>query len=144
MDATSACHQRAPSSAQLRAVQPPRDDSQHQALVKSMTKASRYHGPAVNPAVTERNRQFGMCPTCGAETGEPCRNPRGYVVPTHKRREPKPHRAGCEQGCGAVATVYAMGRLAGDWGGRYCESCAKALGFVVTDRLAPEKEKGEQ
>lgn len=38
----------------------------------------------------------------------------------------------CEQRCGAEATVYAMGS---DWGGRYCEPCAKKLGFRITDYL---------
>lgn len=41
----------------------------------------------------------------------------------------------CEQRCGAEATVYAMGRGAGAWGGRYCEPCAHALDFQITDRL---------
>ena len=41
----------------------------------------------------------------------------------------------CEQGCGQPATVYAMDRLPGGWGGRYCEPCAKALDFQITDRL---------
>lgn len=41
----------------------------------------------------------------------------------------------CEQNCGAKATVYAMGPRAGDWAGRYCEPCAKELGFTITDRL---------
>lgn len=43
----------------------------------------------------------------------------------------------CEQRCGSTATVYAMGRGAGDYGGRYCEACAHALRYVVTDRLTP-------
>jgi len=44
-------------------------------------------------------------------------------------------RSRCEQGCGADATVYAMGPKAGDWAGRYCEPCAKALRFQITDRF---------
>jgi hypothetical protein len=43
----------------------------------------------------------------------------------------------CDQLCGNVATVYAMGSGSGDWGGFYCEPCAKALRFVITDRLNP-------
>lgn len=41
----------------------------------------------------------------------------------------------CEQRCGREATVYAMGRGAGDWGGRYCVPCANALHFMITDQL---------
>ena len=37
----------------------------------------------------------------------------------------------CEN-CGGVATVYAMGRYAGDWAGRYCDAHIPT-GFVVTD-----------
>lgn len=44
-------------------------------------------------------------------------------------------RRACEQGCGNPASCYAMGPKAGDWGGWYCFSCAKALGFHITDRL---------
>jgi hypothetical protein len=40
----------------------------------------------------------------------------------------------CEQ-CTNVATVYAIDPHPGGWGGRYCEPCAKALGFKVVDRL---------
>lgn len=41
----------------------------------------------------------------------------------------------CEQQCGAVATVYAVDRDPGGWGGRYCEPCATALRFQILDRL---------
>jgi len=43
----------------------------------------------------------------------------------------------CEQCCARPASVYAIDRLPGDggWGGRYCEPCAKALNFQITDRL---------
>ena len=41
----------------------------------------------------------------------------------------------CEQHCERPATVYAMDRLPGGWGGFYCEPCAKALDFQITDRL---------
>lgn len=44
-------------------------------------------------------------------------------------------RSKCEQQCGQDATVYAMGPFAGDWAGRYCEPCAKALRFQITDRF---------
>jgi hypothetical protein len=44
-------------------------------------------------------------------------------------------RPRCEQACGAEATVYAIDRCPGGWGGRYCEPCAQALGFNVIDRL---------
>jgi hypothetical protein len=41
----------------------------------------------------------------------------------------------CAQLCGKQATVYAIDPHPGGWGGRYCEPCAKALRFKVTDRL---------
>jgi len=41
----------------------------------------------------------------------------------------------CEQECGQLAVVYAVDPHPGGWGGRYCESCAKALRFQVVDRL---------
>jgi hypothetical protein len=41
----------------------------------------------------------------------------------------------CEQKCGQNATVYALDRGAGGWGGYYCEPCAEALRFMVVDRL---------
>lgn len=41
----------------------------------------------------------------------------------------------CEQRCGEPATVYAIDRLVGGWGGYYCEPCAQAVGFRITDRL---------
>jgi hypothetical protein len=37
----------------------------------------------------------------------------------------------CEN-CESAATVYAMGRSAGDWAGRYCDAHIPT-GFVVTD-----------
>jgi hypothetical protein len=49
----------------------------------------------------------------------------------------------CEQRCGAVATVYAMDKNPGGWGGRYCEPCARALGFMVTDRLTNDSERSK-
>lgn len=47
----------------------------------------------------------------------------------------------CEQKCGAVATVYAMGPFAGDWAGYYCQPCAAALKFQITNYLdvSPEE-----
>ena len=45
----------------------------------------------------------------------------------------------CEQHCERPATVYAMDRLPGGWGGFYCEPCAKALNFQITDRLQEVK-----
>jgi hypothetical protein len=44
----------------------------------------------------------------------------------------------CEQNCEQEAEVYAMGPFAGDWAGWYCEPCAKALGFRITDRIKKE------
>lgn len=35
--------------------------------------------------------------------------------------------------CYAPATVYAMGRGAGDWAGRYCDAHIPE-GFIITDR----------
>jgi hypothetical protein len=43
----------------------------------------------------------------------------------------------CEN-CGQAATVYAMGRRAGDWGGRYCNAHIPD-GFVITDRYEEAK-----
>lgn len=37
----------------------------------------------------------------------------------------------CEK-CGAPAQVYAMGKGAGDWGGRYCLAHIPT-GFIITD-----------
>ena len=45
----------------------------------------------------------------------------------------------CEQQCGSEATVYAIDRLPGGWGGRYCQPCADALAFLVTDVLKDEE-----
>lgn len=45
----------------------------------------------------------------------------------------------CEQQCGETAEVYAIDKVAGGWGGRYCETCAKALGFRIVDRYPKEK-----
>ena len=42
----------------------------------------------------------------------------------------------CEQCKIRPATVYAMGPGAGDWGGRYCQECADALGFTIQEKLA--------
>jgi hypothetical protein len=39
--------------------------------------------------------------------------------------------------CANPAEVYAMGRYAGDWGGRYCLTHVPG-GFMITDRLTPE------
>ena len=50
----------------------------------------------------------------------------------------------CEQKCGAKATVYAGGRGAGDWAGKYCEPCAKALRFDVWDRYAVKPTEEEK
>lgn len=47
----------------------------------------------------------------------------------------------CEQQCGAEATVYAIDPQPGGWGGRYCEPCATALRFRVTDRLTATTDK---
>jgi hypothetical protein len=44
----------------------------------------------------------------------------------------------CGQKCGKTATVYAMDRLPGGWAGYYCEPCAKALNFQITDRFNTE------
>jgi hypothetical protein len=44
----------------------------------------------------------------------------------------------CGQKCGKTATVYAMDRLPGGWAGYYCEPCAKALNFQITDRFYTE------
>jgi hypothetical protein len=41
----------------------------------------------------------------------------------------------CEQKCGRPAAVYALDPLPGGWGGYYCEPCAEALRFTITDRL---------
>ncbi len=60
--------------------------------VSKRSSDDRYHGPAVNPMVNERNLNLDECPTCGAFRGEPCRNPRGYVVPTHRKRQPWANR----------------------------------------------------
>jgi hypothetical protein len=50
----------------------------------------------------------------------------------------------CDQGCGAVATVYAIDPLPGGWGGRYCDRCVAALRYTIVDRLdatsAPEQQ----
>lgn len=43
----------------------------------------------------------------------------------------------CEN-CGGVATVYAMGRSAGDWGGRYCNAHIPQ-GFTITDIFKGEE-----
>jgi hypothetical protein len=40
----------------------------------------------------------------------------------------------CEE-CFGLATVYAMGRGSGDWGGYYCDTCIPT-GFMITDRLS--------
>ena len=45
----------------------------------------------------------------------------------------------CEN-CGKPAEVYAMGKYAGDWGGRYCLAHVPK-GFTITDHLAPEAPK---
>jgi hypothetical protein len=45
----------------------------------------------------------------------------------------------CGQNCGQTATVYAMDRLPGGWGGWYCEPCAKGLDFQITDRLQKDE-----
>ena len=39
----------------------------------------------------------------------------------------------CEK-CGKPAEVYAMGKCAGDWGGRYCLAHVPT-GFMITDTL---------
>jgi hypothetical protein len=53
-------------------------------------------------------------------------------------------RAQCEGGnCGHEAEVYAIDPDPGGWGGRYCEECCKALGFVVVDRLAQRLKRTE-
>lgn len=39
----------------------------------------------------------------------------------------------CEN-CGSQATVYAMGRGSGDWGGYYCNSHIPK-GFQITDTI---------
>lgn len=46
-----------------------------------------------------------------------------------------PHQRECGQRCGRPAAVYAIDPLPGGWGGRYCEPCARALKFTITDRL---------
>jgi len=40
----------------------------------------------------------------------------------------------CDQGCGAVATVYAGDSCASGWAGFYCEPCQQALSFDVWDK----------
>lgn len=45
----------------------------------------------------------------------------------------------CEA-CAKVADVYAMGKYAGDWGGRYCLDHIPT-GFIITDRYDTEKDK---
>jgi hypothetical protein len=42
----------------------------------------------------------------------------------------------CQQ---ALATVYAMGRGSGDWGGRFCDQHIPS-GFIVTDRYPTEQD----
>jgi hypothetical protein len=50
----------------------------------------------------------------------------------------------CEQ-CGVnEATVYAADPDPGGWGGRYCQSCCLALGFLVLDRELQEELTDEQ
>jgi hypothetical protein len=44
-------------------------------------------------------------------------------------------RRACEQRCGKPSEVYAMDSGAGGWGGWYCQPCATALRFTITDRL---------
>lgn len=51
------------------------------------------------------------------------------IAPREKIKKITP----CEQQCGKIAEVYAMDRYAGGWGGNYCQPCADALRFVVTD-----------
>lgn len=41
----------------------------------------------------------------------------------------------CEQNCTEPADCYAMGPLAGDWGGWYCYRHAEALGFGITEHI---------
>jgi hypothetical protein len=43
----------------------------------------------------------------------------------------------CEN-CGEPAEVYAIGKYAGDWGGRYCLTHIPA-GFMITDTLTNEE-----
>lgn len=53
------------------------------------------------------------------------------------RRTPPTAPRSCDQACGNIATVYAMDRHAGGWGGWYCVPCAHGLRFVVTDHIDP-------
>ncbi len=41
----------------------------------------------------------------------------------------------CEQCKQGDATVYAVDRLPGGWGGYYCEQCSQKLKFQIVDRL---------
>jgi hypothetical protein len=45
----------------------------------------------------------------------------------------------CEN-CGKPAEVYAMGKYAGDWGGRYCLTHVPT-GFMITDSYTPENKE---
>lgn len=45
----------------------------------------------------------------------------------------------CGQRCGEPATVYAIDPIPGGWGGWYCEPCAHALRFQITDRIETPK-----
>ena len=50
----------------------------------------------------------------------------------------------CEQCRSNPATVYAMGPYAGDWGGRYCQECADALGFTIQEKLTMTSKQAYQ
>ena len=43
--------------------------------------------------------------------------------------------------CKNWATVYALDSGAGDWGGRYCDTCAALLGWQVVDHYGTEIEE---
>jgi hypothetical protein len=45
----------------------------------------------------------------------------------------------CEN-CGKPAEVYAMGKYAGDWGGRYCLDHVPSW-FMITDIYTPENKE---
>lgn len=40
----------------------------------------------------------------------------------------------CQQNCGRDASVYAMDRIAGGWGGYFCLNC-KPRGWIISDYL---------